>query len=419
MALRGWIDHLPLWIVLGAIVSSGLYEPGEMTIMALPLAMAAVMQMLRWDINRCHRWVEIGALIFFLGDLARGRGVFLVAIQTLFVLAGARLVLSRDLSHRRQLLLIGFLLFLTTAIGTTDLTFLVWTLAWSCAATLALLQQSWEPSAALRRGVQSPPPYAQVPVWVGAALVFGAGVFIIMPRLSLGFRPALLLGASRTFGQAGLGDRLDLSGGGPIEPNPEVAVRIAPPAGIDPTKDLQRIRGLELLRGITLESVHGQRWEPTELTPPIPLTADRKLGNRLAEFNYLPSPQGILALPAGLVRLDPSDSMIVPGAGASRRWRFLRARPGPPDPHLEPEAGRTQRGPPFGPPPGPPDPAGAWPRGGAPGEFPFRPRHPSHSSAREGPGNGPARVRVHPRQSLRPGCQSPRGLPRAHPGGPL
>ena len=329
MALRGWIDHLPLWIVLGAIVSSGLYEPGEMTIMALPLAMAAVMQMLRWDINRCHRWVEIGALIFFLGDLARGRGVFLVAIQTLFVLAGARLVLSRDLSHRRQLLLIGFLLFLTTAIGTTDLTFLVWTLAWSCAATLALLQQSWEPSAALRRGVQSPPPYAQVPVWVGAALVFGAGVFIIMPRLSLGFRPALLLGASRTFGQAGLGDRLDLSGGGPIEPNPEVAVRIAPPAGIDPTKDLQRIRGLELLRGITLESVHGQRWEPTELTPPIPLTADRKLGNRLAEFNYLPSPQGILALPAGLVRLDPSDSMIVPGAGASRRWRFLRARPVP------------------------------------------------------------------------------------------
>ncbi len=328
MAVRWgrWVDHLPLWIALGATVSSGIYEPGELVIMALPLAVAAVMQVLRWDINRYHRWVEIGALIFFLGDLARGRGIFTVAIHTLFVLAGARLVLSRNLPHRRQLLLIGFLLFLTTAIGTTDIMFLVWTLAWSCAAALALLQQSWEPSAALRRGTQSPPPFAQVPMWVGAAVVFGAGFFVIMPRLSLGLRPGILLGASRTFGQAGLGDRLDLSGGGPIEPNPEVAVRIAPPADIDPIADPQWIRGLERLRGITLEAVHGQRWEPANLTPPIPLVSDRNVGNRMAEFLYTPSPQGILALPAGLVRLDPSDPVIVTGTGASRRWRFLRAR---------------------------------------------------------------------------------------------
>jgi len=282
-----WVDHLPLWVALGATVTSGLYESGELAIMALPLAAAAMVQVLRWDLNRYHRWLEIGALIFFLGDLAQGRGVFIVAIQTLFVLAGARLVLSRDLPHRRQLLLIGFMLFLTTAIGTTDITFLVWTLAWSCAAALALLQQSWEPSAALRRGAPTPPPYAQVPGWVGAALVFGAGFFIIMPRLSLGLRPGLLLGSSRTFGQAGLGDRLDLSGGGPIEPNPEVAVRILPPAGIDPTLDPQWIQGLELLRGITLEAVHGLRWEPAPLTPPLPLVSDRNIGNRLAEFKAL------------------------------------------------------------------------------------------------------------------------------------
>jgi transglutaminase-like putative cysteine protease len=137
------------------------------------------------------------------------------------------------------------------------------------------------------------------------------------------------LGSSRTFGRAGLGDRLDLSGGGPIEPNPEVAVRIAPPAGIDPIKDPQWIQGLELLRGITLEAVHGPRWEPADLTPPLPLVSDRNIGNRMAEFNYMPSPQGILALPGGLVRLEPSDLAIVPGQGASRRWRFLRARPVP------------------------------------------------------------------------------------------
>jgi hypothetical protein len=307
-------------------VSSGIYEPGELVIMGLPLAAAAMVQLLRWDLDRYHRWVEIGALVFFLGDLTRGRGIFTVAIHTLFVLAGARLVLSRDLPHRRQLLLIGFLLFLTTAIGTTDITFLIWTLVWSGTVTLALLQQSWEPSAALRRGAQPHPPYAHVPMWVAAAAVFGAGFFIIMPRLSLGLRPSILLSASRIFGQAGLGDRLDLSGGGPIEPNPEVALRIAPPAGMDPTADPQWTRGLELLRGITLESVHDLRWEAADLTPPIPLASGRSIGARTAEFLYTSSPQGILALPPGLVRLEPSDPVIVPGRGASRRWRFLRAR---------------------------------------------------------------------------------------------
>ncbi len=328
MAVRWgrWSDHLPLWMALGATVSSGIYEPGELVVMALPLVAAAGVEVRRWDLSRHHRWLEIGALAFFLGDLARGRGPFTVAIHTLFVLAGVRLVLPRELSHRRQLLLMGFLLFLTTAIGTTDLTFLVWTLAWSCAATLALLQQSWEPSAALCRGTLARPPYAQVPGWVGAALVFGAGFFILMPRLSMGLRPGLFLGTSRSFGQAGLGDRLDLSGGGPIEPNPEVAVRIAPPAGIDPTRDPQWTGGLELLRGITLESVHGLRWEPAELTPPLAIVSIQNSGSRAAEFLYTPSLQGILVLPAGLVRMEPSDPVIVPGSGASRRWRFLRAR---------------------------------------------------------------------------------------------
>ena len=336
-----WSDHLPLWMALGAAMSSGIYEPGELVVMTLPLAVAAGVEVRRWDLGRYHRWLEIAALIFFLGDLARGRGLFTVAIHTLYVLAGVRLVLPRDLSHRRQLLLMGFLLFLTTAIGTTDIAFLVWTLAWSCAATLALLQQSWEPSAALGRGALSRPPYGQVPGWVGAALVFGAGFFILMPRLSLGLRPGLILGASRAFGQAGLADLLDLSGGSPIEPNPEVAVRIAPPAGIDPTADPQWIQGLELLRGITLESVHGLRWEPADLTPPIAFASGRNTGTQVAEFLYYSSPQGILALPAGLVRMEPSDPVIVPGPGASRRWRFLRARtvpvtitwnPRPPEP---------------------------------------------------------------------------------------
>ncbi len=327
MAVRWarWIDHLPLWIVLGATVSTGLYETGELLVMGLPLLVALAVEGLRWDVGRHHRWLEIGALLFFLGDLALGRGLYAVAIHTLFLLAGVRLVLPREATQRRQLLLMGFLLFLTTAVGTTDLAFLAWTLAWACGATLSLLQLTWEPAANLRRGSRSHPPYALVPAWVGAALLFGTVFFLLLPRLSLGLRAGLLPGASRSFGKAGLGDRLDLAGGGPIEPNPEVAMRIAPPPGIDPTRDPGWARGLGLLRGITLEATQGQRWEPGA-TPSYAFAPAWNLSGRTAEFLFYPNSQGLLALPSGLVRLEPAEPLIARGPGASFRWRYQRAR---------------------------------------------------------------------------------------------
>ncbi len=224
----------------------------------------------------------------------------------------------------------GFLLFLTTAIGTTDIVFLAWTLAWSWTAILALLQQSWEPSAALRRGGLARPPYAHVPLWVVSALLLGAGFFLIMPRLSLGLRPGALFGAARTLGQAGLGERLDLLAGGPIEPNPEVALRIAPATSLDPQGVLRMARGLELLRGLTLEAVQGLRWEAADFTPPPFYTPSSQTeALRQAEFHFLPSPHGILVLPAGLARLDPPELPLIPGPGASRRWRYPRARTTP------------------------------------------------------------------------------------------
>ena len=297
--------------------------------MVLPLAAAAAAQALRWDLDRQRRWVEVGALLFFLGDLTRGHGIFPVAIQTLFVLGGARLALPRELPQRRQLLLIGFLLFLSTAIAGTDLLFLFGTLAWACAATLALLQQAWEPSAALRPGPPPRPPLARVPLWVGAAALFGAGFFVILPRLSLGLRPALLAGAATGFGQAGLSERLDLSGGGPLEPNPEVAMRIVPPEGVDPPRDPGWAQGLALLRGITLEVVRGPRWEPAALTPALPRARATGAALHRAEVLYTPSSHGILALPAGLASLEPAELPLVPGPGASLRWRYPRTRTAP------------------------------------------------------------------------------------------
>ncbi len=344
-----WSDHLPLWVALGATVATGVYEYGELVLMVLPLVAAAVVQALRWDLDRHRRWLEIGALLLFLGNLARGHGIFPVAVQTLFVLAGARLALPRESAQRRQLLLIGFLLFLTTAIAGTDVLFLFWMLAWSCAATLALLQQAWEPSAALRPGPPSPPPLARVPLWLGIAALFGAGFFVILPRLSLGLRPALLAGAARGLGQAGMSDRLDLSGGSPIEPNPEVALRIAPPPGVDPVADPQWARGLALLRGITLEAVQGFRWEPALQTPPIYRVKTWSPSLRRAEFLYTPSAHGILALPAGLTALEPAELPLAPGPGGSLRWRYSRARTAPvtaswdPEPTWFPEPRLTPR----------------------------------------------------------------------------
>lgn len=330
MAVRWgrWIDHLSLWVALGAALSTGIYEPWEMAAMGLPLLAAAVVEGTRRDLGPQQRWLEIGALIFFLGDLAQGRGVFPVAIHTLFVLAGLRLALPREPQHRRQLVLMGFLLLLTTTVSTTDPIFLAWALAWFTAAALALLQVSWEGSATLRRGPMVPPPYRRVPLWTASALLIGAGFFLVLPRLQAGLRP-VFLGRSGTFGQAGLGDQLDLGTGGPIESNPEVALRIAPPPGVDPAADPQWARGLALLRGITLEAVRGSRWEPAEQTPPLVFV--RTWGPRLrqAEFLYTPSVHGILALPQGVTSLEPAGLPLAAGPGGSLRWRYSRARIAP------------------------------------------------------------------------------------------
>ena len=106
MAVRWgrWIDHLPLWAAWGATVSTGIYEPIEGALMALPLLLALAVEALRWDLSHRHRWLEFGALCMVLGHLSQGRGLFTVAIQTLFVLGGVRLVLPREMFHRRQLL---------------------------------------------------------------------------------------------------------------------------------------------------------------------------------------------------------------------------------------------------------------------------------------------------------------------------
>lgn len=335
--LSRWIDHLPLWVVLGAVLATEIYEPYEWVMMALPLAAAAWVELSRRDLGRFHRWLEAGALVFFLGDLARGPGIFPVAIHTLFVLAGVRLALPREAQQRRQLVLVGFILLLTTTVSTTDVLFLVWALAWLGAVALALLQLSWETSALLKRGALTRPPYARVPLWVAAALVIGSGFFLVMPRLQAGLRPTFL-GVRGVLGRAGLGDQVDLSVGGPIEANPDVVLRISPPPGVTPGA----MKGLDLLPGLTLEGVEGQRWVPAELTPQLRRSRRQEAGLQ-AEFLFAPSPHGILALPYGLAELTPPGLPIRPGGGASLRWQFPRVRTVPMQVRWNPEEPQFER----------------------------------------------------------------------------
>ncbi|WP_306589867.1 transglutaminase domain-containing protein [Geothrix sp. 21YS21S-4] len=325
MKAARWIDHLPLWVVLGAAASTGTYDPGELVAMALPLAAAVGVELLRWDLGRRQRWLEAGAVVFFLADLSRGRGIFAVAIHTLFLLAGMRLALPRELPQRRQLVLIGFLLLLTAAVSTTDLIFLVWALAWAGAAAAALLQQTWEASAALRRGAPSRAPYARVPLWLGASVLLGAAFFLLLPRLNAGFRPPFLRVAG-ALAQAGLGDQLDLGANGPIAPNSEVVLRIVPPPEWNPTDS----RGLELLRGVALEALDGDRWTTSDLTPSTAFMPPARHASAFrVEFLFSPSGQGILALPYGLSEVAPPGLPLRRAEGGSLRWRFPRARPMP------------------------------------------------------------------------------------------
>jgi transglutaminase-like putative cysteine protease len=355
MALRWqrWLDHLPPWLAWGAAASTGVYDPGEIALMALPLAAAAVVEGLRRDLSGIRRWLEAGALGFFVFDLFQGRGIFPVAIHTLFLLAGLRLALPRERPQRRQLLLMGFLLFLTSAVSTTDPVFLAWAVAWLLAAMAALLQQSWEASAVLRPGLAQPPPLQRTPMWALGAFAFGSVFFLVLPRVSLGLRPVPFLGLSSAFGQAGLSDHLDLSGQGPIQPNPEVVLRIIPPRGEQPGRDPRWTEGLGLLRGVVLESVRGFRWEVSEATPDAlipPILGDvRPPGNlRQVEFFLSPTPRGILPLPYGLFGIERPPVPLRRGSGASLRWRYPtpRALPlqvgwrpdrdGPPEPRLGP-----------------------------------------------------------------------------------
>ena len=186
MSRGAWLDHLPPWLAWGAIASTGAYTGMEVVGMALPLLAAAFAEWRRLAMHRYRRALELVALGVFLFLVAARTGVLPTVVNTLFVLCGVRLALPRELPQRRQILLMGFLLFLTTAISTSDLDFLVWGVAWVAGSALFMMQLNWERSALLRNGPTQPPPYRRIPAWTLATVVMATGLsFLTMSALLL------------------------------------------------------------------------------------------------------------------------------------------------------------------------------------------------------------------------------------------
>jgi transglutaminase-like putative cysteine protease len=325
-----WIDHLPPWLAYGAVVSTGVYEPGELAFMIAPLLFAALAEWRRWGLGSWRRTFEILALACFLGLVGARIGLVPTIISMLFLLSGIRLSLPRDISQRRQLLLMGFLIWITTAISTFELSFLLWSLLWVAGAGLALMQQTWEGSASLRGGPLQKAPYRRLPGWTIGTVLLAAAFFAAMPRITLGLRSFPWGVAGLTATQAGLSDTLDLGDTGAVTPNSEVVLRVLP------TEERSRSEeSLALLKGITLEALEGQRWSPHPDTPRTPFASidsvDGPFTRQMSlEYFVAPSPHGILPFPYGrLALLAPQGMPITQGPGGSLRWLYPSRRPIP------------------------------------------------------------------------------------------
>jgi hypothetical protein len=348
MRYARWLDHLPIWLAYGAVATTGIYEPWELVAMALPLAFAIAVEAMRMDLGRWRQPLEFLALALVLLDFFARHGFFGVVVHTLFLLCGLRLALPREVPQRRQLLLMGFLLFLTTAISTTDLAFLAWALAWMAGAGLQLLQLSWEHSASLRRGPTLRPPYGRMPLWVLSALGISSLFFLILPRLTVGWRPLPAMRAALAGLQSGLSDKVDLAEAGSIKGGGEVVMRVIPPADLSASQLAALPQQAAYFRGFALESVQGMAWKAVEGTRGLNVVSEeasslsRHAGALSLELYLSPDPQRLLPLPygTGAVAL-PIRTSLRTGQGGALRLPFALASGVPVKVFMDPAAGQA------------------------------------------------------------------------------
>lgn len=328
MTLHRWLDHLCPWVVWGAVAATGIYEPWELVAMAIPLLLAAWVEQRRLELSSHRRFLEWGVVALLLVDALLARNFLGSLVRVLFALMGLRLALPRQRRERRQLILMAFLLFLTTSVSTTDLAFLGSALAFLVATAALLLHLNWEESATLRRGPSPRAPFRQLTLWTVGVLLVSVLTFLAMPRITLGLRPFSFIRRGMIGSAAGLSDGVDLGKEGPIQANGTAVLRVAPLRPLPPQERARWTEELSLLRGLALEEVRGMTWQASARTPRTPaqswVTEGQLEAPREAEFFILPSRTTIFTTPYGLESIrGPLAMPLRAGDGGGLRWTWL------------------------------------------------------------------------------------------------
>jgi hypothetical protein len=352
MQFDRWIDHMPPWASWTALAMAGVFSGWELFFMALPLMMAALVEVAKLQLYRWRRYLEISCLVGFLACWFVKVGWVIAIILLLFMLCGARLSLPREPSHRRQVIFMSFLLFLLTTVANTSISFLPMALIWTAIACLALLQLNWENASSTAKAPASRPPMRSVAIWTSAAVLIGSALFLMLPRPILRWRP-LPFGIHGFAGPtAGLADSLSLDDIGIIQGNSEVVARILPPPG---TTQAER-KGIEsrmaLLTGFRLEVARNGKWERGMRTPSrrdIFVASPYNERPNMFEYYVYPSPTGLIPMPQGYMQLIPPPNMRIEfHSNGMTRWQYPLARPMPFkfwlwEPRFETISGRYQQ----------------------------------------------------------------------------
>lgn len=316
-----WLDHVPPWLAWGAMISSQVFEPGELLVMALPLLIALLVDARRVPLGAYARWIHAGAGLYAAVLYLLGTPVMTGITFLLFLLCGIRLALPRDLPQRRQILLMGFLLFLIASLVAFELASALWLLAWLWTAGAILMLHAWEQGARIHA---TRPPLGRVLPYAAWAGVLGALLFLLMPRLTLGIRPPWLPGIGWAQGVAGFSDRLDLGTEGPIAGNREVVLRVEPQGALAEDPEGAR-RMLRLLRGAALETYEGGTWLTSAQTSPPAVSRFAMSSQTEGAVLYLsPQPSVVVPLPYSTTPLtfpglDPRSFMQAEGGGLRLR----------------------------------------------------------------------------------------------------
>ncbi|WP_244432643.1 transglutaminaseTgpA domain-containing protein [Holophaga foetida] len=314
-----WLDHLPPWLSLLALAPSGLFAPGDLAVMVVPLILAAVVEWRQWILDRWRRALELGALASVLLMGAAHIGLLQLLGYLIFILCGIRLVLPRTLPQRRQILLMGFLVFLMAAMSLPSLDFALWAILWTAGAAACLIHQAWSIPA-------SRPPLRPLGAWTLAILLIAAACFMGLPRVKADNR--LSAWGIRGFGSGiGLAEALDLSERGPLRNQTGVALRVAPRGTLSPSHREQLAGRMELLKGFCLEALEGARWEVAPQTPQrnrirVAKPTDPELSPGIGlEFQLAPTSTSLIPLPYGtLILRGPRAWLLEPQPGGGIGW---------------------------------------------------------------------------------------------------